>query len=374
MRNRIWHLTAPLVMAAAVSPAWAQGKFTPLGVENTYVTEMSADGTVVVGVWGSEGPAWRWTAETGVVDIGSISQTVAVSRDGRTVVGTAKDATGIGYAAIWQSGKQWVTLPPPANSLSQDGKATVGYSVSRDGSVIVGLAYLDATDPQTRARTISVQAFRYDAKAGTVALGNLTGGRSRASVVSADGHVVAGWDDLTGRGSGKGFWYGSIWWDGFQRLVHPFNGIGQVEGTNDSGSVLVGKGHPMAWAHAYRFTSWDGHVDDLGALKRDQGGVGIGGGPPDPSFEDTSVALAVSDDSTVVVGTSGYQPPTDAFIWTPDTKMVKLSDYLTSKGVTGFERWTLLTAVSVSPDGKIIAGTGINSVANRIEGFVVRLP
>ena len=91
-------------------------------------------------------------------------------------------------------------------------------------------------------------------------------------------------------------------------------------------------------------------------------------------IEDTSIALAVSDDSTVVVGFSGYQPPTDAFIWTPDTKMVKLSDYLTSKGITGHEQWTLINANSVSPDGKIIAGTGLNNPAQRVEGFVIRLP
>jgi hypothetical protein len=158
--------------------------------------------------------------------------------------------------------------------------------------------------------------------------------------------------------------------------MHPFNGIGQVEGINDVGSVLVGRGHPMAWRHAYKFTSWDGHIEDLGALKRDQswGGIGIGGGPVDPTLEDTSVATGVSDDATVVVGLSGYQPPTDAFIWTPDVRMVKLSDYLTSKGIAGHQQWTLVTAYSVSPDGKIIAGTGINNLANRIEGYVVRLP
>ena len=108
-------------------------------------------------------------------------------------------------------------------------------------------------------------------------------------------------------------------------------------------------------------------------IKQSGGGIGIGGGPVDPTLEDTSVATGVSDDATVVVGLSGYQPPADAFIWTPDTKMVKLSDYLTSKGITGHQQWTLVTAYSVSPDGKIIAGTGINNVASRIEGYLVRL-
>ena len=360
MRSQNLYLLFALGMAVSAGPVWAQ--FTPLGTANTYVTGMSADGSVVVGVWGSEGPAWRWTAATGTVDIGSISQTVAVSRDGRTIVGTAKSADGLAYAAIWQNGRQWVTLPPPENSRDQDGKATVAYDVSGDGSVIVGLAYLKPS---------RVEAFRYNASSGTIPLGTLTGGRSRGSVVSGDGRVIAGWDDLTGTGTGRGPWYGTVWWEGMQRLLHPYNGIGMVEGANDVGSILVGRGHPMAFTHAYRYTSWDGHVEDLGALKRDQSGPGVGGGPAG-EVEDMSVALAVSDDGNVVVGTSGYQPPTDAFIWAPETRIVKLGDYLTSKGVTGHERWTLVAATSVSPDGKVIAGTGINNITRNIEGFVVR--
>jgi hypothetical protein len=194
-------------------------------------------------------------------------------------------------------------------------------------------------------------------------------------VVSGDGHLIAGWDDLKGTGFGKGPWFGAIWWEAAERLMNPFNNIGQVEGANYTGSVLVGRGAPLAFTHAYRFTSWDADVVDLGALTRDgEGdGIGISGGPVDPALEDLSVALAVSDDGTVVVGNSGYRPPTDAFVWTPDTKIVKLSDYLTSKGVTGHERWILITAIAISPDGKIIAGTGINNVTQRIEGFVAKL-
>jgi hypothetical protein len=78
--------------------------------------------------------------------------------------------------------------------------------------VIVGLAYLNPD---------RVQGFRYEAKSGTAPSGTLAGGRSRASV---DGNVIAGWDDLTGSGTGTGFWYGSNWWQGLQRLVNPKNG------------------------------------------------------------------------------------------------------------------------------------------------------
>ena len=87
-------------------------------------------------------------------------------------------------------GKAANTLPPRANWRAVDGKATGGDSVSRDGSVIVALAYLNPD---------RVEGFPYDVNSGTVPLGTLTGGRSRASVVSVDGNVIAGWDDLTGR-------------------------------------------------------------------------------------------------------------------------------------------------------------------------------
>jgi probable HAF family extracellular repeat protein len=352
---------AAVVMAAAGS-AWAQGKFIGLGAANSLVSGMSADGSVIVGVYGNLGPAWRWTPTTGVTLIGSISQTAAVSRDGRTIVGTANDSSGVGYAAIWQSGLQWMTLPPPANWTSSDGKATVGYKVSQDGSVVSGLSYVKPN---------LIGAFRYDAKTGaSTFLGTLTGGRSRGSVVSGDGAVVAGWDDLTGTGTGTGFWYGAVWWQGLERLLHPFNGIGQVEGINLDGSFMVGRGSPGAITHAYRYKAADNSVLDLGVLPQSDSGLGIG----PPEFTDYSLALAVSDDGNVVVGYSGYQPPTVAFIWTPGTKMVKLSDYLTNKGISGFQGWDLINANSISPDGKIIAGTGINNNAGRLEGFVVMLP
>jgi hypothetical protein len=94
MRNGVMCLVTALTMAATESHAWAQGNFVPLGVANTYVTGMSADGSVLVGVYGNLGPAWRWTQPSGVVNIGSISQTVAISADGKTIVGTANDDRG----------------------------------------------------------------------------------------------------------------------------------------------------------------------------------------------------------------------------------------------------------------------------------------
>lgn len=89
-------------------------------------------------------------------------------------------------------------------------------------------------------------------------------------------------------------------------------------------------------------------------------------------MEDASIAFGVSDDANVVVGASGYKPPRDAFVWTPETKMVKLTDYMKNKGVTGFDGWVLDVANPVSPDGKIISGTGVNP-RGQVEGWIVKM-
>ena len=128
---------------------------------------------------------------------------------------------------------------------------TSAWGVSADGSVIVGLAWVNPK---------GAEGFRYDVNSGTVTLGSLKGKGSRASVISGDGNVIAGWDSVEGSGP----WYGAIWWQGLQRLMNPFAQIGQVEGMNDSGSVIVGRGHPSNWRHAYRFTSWDGMLRTSG--------------------------------------------------------------------------------------------------------------
>ena len=53
--------------------------------------------------------------------------------------------------------------------------------------------------------------------------------------------------------------------------------------------------------------------------------------------------------------------------------MVKLSVYLSILGVTGLEQWRLIVCNSISPDGKIIAGTGINPDDANKE-WIARLP
>ena len=82
----------------------------------------------------------------------------------------------------------------------------------------------------------------------------------------------------------------------------------------------------------------------------------------------------VSDDGNVVCGQAFLAGPRKAFIWTSQTGMLLLTDYLTSNGVTAQNDWQLLEFVRyVSPDGKTIVGSGLNPTG-QIESFIVTLP
>src|SRR4051794_34557964 len=59
---------------------------------------------------------------------------------------------------------------------------------------------------------------------------------------------------------------------------------------------------------------------------------------------------------------------------TPDIGMLLLTDYLTRNGVTAHNNWRLLEFVNyVSPDGKMIVGSGLNS-QGLVETFIITRP
>jgi uncharacterized membrane protein len=123
--------------------ASAQVSFKPFPVVDTSIASISADGSVVVGVYvRNPTQAFRWTAAEGIQNIGGDLDTVKVSRDGKTIAGADRDSQGIRNAAIWQSGTKWKLLGGVPGGAPQDKTLSAAYDVSGDGSVIVGIAYL----------------------------------------------------------------------------------------------------------------------------------------------------------------------------------------------------------------------------------------
>jgi probable HAF family extracellular repeat protein len=372
-----------LLGALLATHASAQVTFQPFGTPDAFIQDMSADGTVVVGMWVAQNmstQAFRWTSSTGVVNIGGDMNAVNISRDGKTIVGAARDASGIRSAAIWQGGTNWKLLGGvPGGVPGSNDQLSSANGVSADGSIIVGSAGV------ANSKT---HAFRWDAVNGMVDLGNLqSSGGSYARSISADGTTILGYDSPPSGVTSKvpGGQRGVVFHAGLESFIHAFGWAGEARYCNADCSVIVGAWNPQLGTYfpngyfyssktTYRYTAADGRFQNLGAAYTVL--------PGDPLTEYTSYPWGVSDDGNVVVGATGYDP--QAALWTPNigdivqggigrASMVRVADYLTAFGVTAHVGWKLTSASYVSPDGTIIAGTGINRQL-RAESWIVTLP
>lgn len=319
---------------------------------------------------------------------GSTSNATALSADGSVVVGTISTPDPMGNPmATVTSGFRWTS----ASGLTSAVAAPFGWTsmsvtdVNSDGSVYVGALFGGSP----------TQAYRTSITAGTQdLLGFLPGGTfSRATGVSGDGNVVAGWGTSTngnrafrwtydpvalsgimvelGTSNGRDAFANAISRDG--RVIvgalqdSSFRGeaaywiendapvtLGYLPGgdqstanaVNSDGSVIVGEAvRAGGGVSAFRWTAASGMVD-LGRL-------GL--------FN--SEAVAVSDDGNVVVGRTGRMDGSSSgFRWTEANGMITVDDWLRQSGVALSEDVTSV-ANAVSADGTVIVGMLRNSKA-----------
>jgi uncharacterized membrane protein len=149
---------------------------------------------------------------------------------------------------------------------------------------------------------------------------------------------------------------GVMFWEGMERLLHPFGLAGEAVASNDVGSIIVGRYVPTnsysgyRLPTTYRYTEWDGKFEDLGAAASENALI--------DSNQYTSRPVALSDDGEVVGGDTGASTMSVASLWTRQTGMVRVGQWLTAQGVTAHDGWILLQTKYVSPDGKFIQGIG----------------
>jgi probable HAF family extracellular repeat protein len=334
-----------LAAAAHADVAWFSGVGAAPGGGQSGAIGVSADGSTVVGNFGSQGSsgAFRWTRAGGLQVLGGFNEpgqsayALGISGDGATVVGVSYVPDG---AFRWTQG-QGPQLLPAANA----------YATSFDGSVVVGEAYNDC----------GTTAYRWTASTGVVLLGTLTGqcdgGYSSARGVSSDGSVVVGLSDpaIAAVHHVEAFRWTSA--SGLQ-------GLGLVPGqiarsfahaVSADGSVIVGEsdntnGEAFRWSHA-------------------SGILGLGDLPGGPF---NSRAFGVSGDGSVVVGSGNFGAPTEAFIWTAQSGMRRLRDVLRLQYGLNLAGWNLTFALAVSDDGCTIVGEAVNACGVR-EGWVAHL-
>jgi probable HAF family extracellular repeat protein len=306
-------------------------------------TGVSASGAVVSGGFNEGRGGFYWMPTTGAIFAGGVLA-AGVSRDGHTIVGSARDSQRILQAGIWTGGTEWRLLGSFAGSAGPcDASLSQGTGVNGDGQTVVGFAWSGCA---------GAHAFRWQESTGMIDLGSTVQGRSsRAFGVSADGMVVVG--DQT---SVDGINQGARWVGGRQELMTgPEGPVGSAVAANHDGTIVVGR--------VCVFSS--GRVGDQGAwIWKAQGGLTCLPAPrrlvsPGPPI--IVEAAATSDNGQVIGGSQnvGGSADSNAVLWIGD-QPTYLKEFLQANGLSNaFRTWINTgTITGISPDGRVLVGWG----------------
>jgi probable HAF family extracellular repeat protein len=358
--SRAKRLIVMLALVVSAPPARAGDQTLLIELDarsNALPAGVSASGAVVVGDLDTGG-AFYWMPTTGVISIGGLSAS-DVSRNGRTIVGSAFDSRRVRQAAIWERAAEWRLLGSFSPSAAPcDDNLSQATDVTADGKVVVVGSARDGCG-------IS-HAFRWDESTGMVSLGSSVAGRaSLAQGISADGRVIVGYQDRA-----DGYRQGARWIEGRQELFQGPNGpAGTAIAANRDGSIIVGRvcspeaGPDPNDQSAWVWTASTG-VRCLPAPRRRVS--------PGPAI--LVDANATSEDGRVIGGGQnvGGSPDSDAVIWI-DGSPSYLKEYLQANGVpNAFATWVNTGAITgISPDGRILVGNG--AAAGGFRGYIVIL-
>ena len=308
---------------------------------------VTGNGATIVGNFGAGG-GFYWMPTTGVIFNGGRTA-AAISADGRTIVGAARDAQGVENAAIWLRATEWRLLGGFAGAPPCFLDLSTALDTSRDGKVIVGFAWRVCG---------TVHAFRWEESTGMVDLGStVPGASSHAQAVSGDGRVIVGSQEV------RSFDVGVRWIDGRQERIPGEEGfVGIAYNANNDGSIVVGRQCRPA---ANDQTAW--------IWKAGEGTRCLPMPVRRPSDLTLGYAKAASDDGRVVVGSQRIgTADSEAVIWI-DGSPSYLKAYLRANGVPdAFERWFNTGEITdVSPDGRILVGWG--AAPGGLRGYLVIL-
>ena len=163
--------------------------------------DISDDGSVLVGLgWeGCKGRAFRWSAATGMVQLGQLgpisSRANAVSGDGLVVGGWDEANNGQRRASVWYpNGSEVLLIPPSPQNPNGAGEV---WDLNSDGSVIVG-------------EETGGEAFRWTAASGYEGLGGFPGSvggdTGSAQATNEDGSMIVGTSGSFFTGFGAFVW------------------------------------------------------------------------------------------------------------------------------------------------------------------------
>ncbi|CAG0979087.1 hypothetical protein PHYC_01666 [Phycisphaerales bacterium] len=337
-------------VAGTAQAQWLELVGYPAGGVGSRVYALTPDGqTAAGGVFATPAGGFTWTRQDGRNDFGQLpgmptaSFAYGISTDGQFVAGSTSS-----QAYRYHVGDTALEFLGVLN-----GAYTTSYSqgISGDGQIVVGNSRLDFSDNVG-------QAFRWTSSTGMVGLGFTQPGSaySEAAAISRDGSTTVGHSRQANGGYNDAF----VWTESLGMRSLP--GLSSTNdarafGINHDGSIIVGDSSALPGVNSRQAVRWTGGIPTS---------LGVA-----PGFSFSS-AIAVNDTGSVIVGKLTGQMDTAA-IWTPERGMEPLADYLALHGVTVPAGVNLLTATSVSADGRTFAGyTGIPGQVR--DGFVATIP
>jgi hypothetical protein len=235
----------------------------------------------------------------------------------------------------------------PAN-LDDKGTSGAGWDISADGKIIVGMSWKGCGGSE---------AVRW-VEGPTPGSGAFTAlefaGKSfnRATRVSADGKIAAGWVDSAMVDRSPAIWGA----DGKVNLLEPTGqAVGEVLALGPDGNSAAGPWNDANGNGGFLWTSAAG-VKQPPKLDTAM--------PTDQMFPN-----AIALDGQLVFGAAGDPngagSPLQAFVWTAkDNKIRVLQEILLAQGLTLPPNITLANVVDASSDGSVLLGTTLESDPN----------
>lgn len=319
-------LAAPATHGETVTCVKIEGSLTAPG--------LSSDGRFVVGNTTSGGTYVFDTSTMIMTTLPPLGLTaVSVSHDGTVVLGDVPDPSGIGSntAGIWTSSTDWYSIGQLPDALGCPSRSD-GYDVSADGSVAVGLSWDGC----------SGRGFVWTEATGMLELEPLGNGGNRASVVSNDGSIIAGFAQGTFNRT-PALWNAAS--TAGELLDASGDAQGEVSGMSDDGTTLLG----TLWLGESYFEAvkW---TSDGKAWTPER----LGNGSVSPTM--ASAAKDMANDGTIV-GYDYLSGGGQAWIQ-PGGKgdLTRLRDYITSHGGTVPSDLTLGFCLAISSGGRTIVG------------------
>ncbi|MHC4396915.1 MAG: hypothetical protein ACYS1A_14810 [Planctomycetota bacterium] len=228
-------------------------------------------------------------------------------------------------------------LPNPqytgVNGVSADGSIMVGYSVNG------GLTH----------------AIRWGNGIPTD-IGTLTGDAkdTTATAVSDNGNYIVGQSLIPG-----GF-QAFRWQEGNMLALGELEGrkfFSSARGISPYGTIVVGESDSFFGREAFLWSEENGMIG-LGDL--------TGG-------DFYSIAYDASINGEHIVGFGTTTSGIEAFLWTQETGMINLADTLINDYGLDLTGWELKSAIGISNNGTVIAGSGINP-NGQVEGWIATIP